>query len=613
MTMVLWPTGDPVTLASGQEVTAGGLAVQAIDKELAGLIRRGLLTNVRPQLVETSGQPTVHVSKPVTPSFPREPAVAPSTDPAFRGSVDVRWFGALGNGDQTLFPYIAETANPATDYQVKPTIPGYRLETRDGIAINMAIRHCRAQGGGSIYIPRGEYRVFCNLETINFDCNFFGDGVGQTVLKNCDASPTTHVFGLVMVFPYSSQAGGGHKSAGGVFPAKKVFIRNMTLDGNGAARAEPTAEFSCQPLRLEGAAQVTVENVHAFNSPLDSLVLQLWTDRPDCWARISNCTFGSAFRNSVSVISGSNMVFSNCMLEDGGRIHSGHSPSVCLDIEPDNVLQVGRNLKFVGCTFRNGVNGAAIAQSYTGVSFEGCYFQQAPDHNAAEFLIITHAGQVEFSNCFFDAVSAHPGRHVHVWIFPSAAVTDHRRLQFARFSGCQFVNVGMLSASGEYGSTILTNCDFKNSRTPVIFGSGRSVTMKSCTLTNVVDVSNMGTGLVAALAVGSAFKGDLDIDGVTVKFDPSQLPLEGSLALTHTLYATGAYFAPSLAATSFARIQNVFVSGYFRKYPLAHGYTPSTARFGDWRGGVHAPPDTPGPPAPGAIWYRNCTQYGDHA
>ena len=98
--------------------------------------------------------------------------------------VNVLDFGAVGDGNQTLYP---------TSYTTDiggGTLTTITQQTADGIAINKAIVYLRSIGGGELYIPKGTYCTWAYLEPIDFPCHIYGDGIDLTIVKNCNTSPT---------------------------------------------------------------------------------------------------------------------------------------------------------------------------------------------------------------------------------------------------------------------------------------------------------------------------------------------------------------------------------------------------------------------------------------
>ena len=78
-------------------------------------------------------------------------AVATTVQDVLRKTVSVKDFGAIGEGNQALYP---------TNYQTDiggSSMTTITQQTADGIAINKAIVHLRSIGGGALYFPKGVY------------------------------------------------------------------------------------------------------------------------------------------------------------------------------------------------------------------------------------------------------------------------------------------------------------------------------------------------------------------------------------------------------------------------------------------------------------------------
>ncbi len=126
----------------------------------------------------------------------------------------------------------------------------------------------------------------------------------------------------------------------------------------------------------------------------------------------------------------------------------------------------------------------------------------------------------------------------------------------------------------------------------------------------MIDVDNANGGADASFCVMSTYEGFLEIDGLHVRVDPDAIP--AGLDLT-CAQAYGIHIAPTLSGVE-AKVANVHVAGYYRKFPTEISGSLSTTDFRDWGSPNLPPADTANQTAaPGAIYYRNCTMYGNSA
>jgi hypothetical protein len=523
---------------------------------------------------------------------------------------NVRDFGAVGNDDQSL--------TNVTPYLSDATIS---QQTRDGDAINSAIRFLREAGGGTLYIPRGTYRVYGNLETINASIRFVGDGDGVTVIKNCDTSPTNaQGYGLFRT---------GDPSAA-VFDGPDEFIdcawEDMTLDGNGAVRAEPDIERRSYCLNLRGFVRCKLKNVSIVNSPCDNLLT--YYPQPNmtanakvelCFLSAVNCVFGASWRNSATLAYGWNQQFSNCRFIDGGGLYSGVPPRACVDIEPDDKTKAIKNITFTNCTFDTAGN-ALLTVSWAGnTKAVGCTFLvRGGSATNLPWPIVYNTSELELADCSIEATDPATTSYIYALHSSDTTATYWRNGKFV-MRGCTLRGVGMhLLAKNIH----LENVSVLNSAIPVLInydGSTQlnSVVIRNLTLTNVVDTTNLGSGPLAALMVKSSVSPKmLDVDTVRVFWDTAQLPVSNSYLAPFLVGAQRKAFGisinPTISATTTFRMANVHAGGYFRDLPNHFGYTPGVDWFRDFVEPFVAPSDTAGTAcAPGAAFYKNCSQRGD--
>ncbi len=509
----------------------------------------------------------------------------------FSGAVNVKWFGAVGDGSEVLV---------SDSYSCNDGEFSYTAQTQDGRAINRALRALRTAGGGHLFFPEGEYVTLHYLEQIDFPARISGAGMGLSTVRNSASSPANV---------------GGH----GIFLSRSnsdyidVSIEDITLDGYGSSRSS-VAERANYPMAFYGRVRGNLERVRSRNSPIDCLLV--YTENSSAVSfRASGCVLEDSFRNTLTLAGGWNQRFTDCLITGGGQVQGGTLPGYCLDIEPDIPANHMENIRFVNCTFRKAKTNIA-GGVWSQASFDSCTF--IAGEGTADFGQpyngIWSGGEFTFNGCrFIDPTLIGSFR-----AYDKTPVGFYVNTQFVELNGCTFEGCGIFS----YGpDTRIKSCTVLNSAFPVLLGGTdiNKVVVSDLSLVNVVDAHNFGDGTFgAAFAVSSLFEGTLDIANVTVRFDPFRFPAGGAdylkLKTAHG-FASGVYIQPTLGATAEATISNVHVSGYYRKYPAAFGLTPNDSAYRDWwtngTAGT-APADTSGLiTTPGAIYYRNCSMYGD--
>ncbi|HPC28941.1 MAG TPA: glycosyl hydrolase family 28-related protein [bacterium] len=276
--------------------------------------------------------------------------------------VDIRDFGAV-EGDTTIV-------------QVKNSV-GSDLrflvdkQTRTGKAIQDAIDFVGRSGGGMILIPQGTWYVYSYIVVKYQNVIITGTG-DSTVLKGMPDSPCVHGYGILQVgFFGKEQPKNGFTG---------ICIENLKIDGNIYQRGKPSAEFQMYNLVVYGdKVQIVIKNITSVNSGIDCLMLS-FRNNPDCSATVSTSRFKGAFRNTVSVCGGSNIIFTNCTVEDAGIPFGGTNPRYCLDIEPNSPdNNPVDHISFSHCVFRNAINCAMGAVWARDVNFTNCLFETGPD------------------------------------------------------------------------------------------------------------------------------------------------------------------------------------------------------------------------------------------
>jgi len=501
--------------------------------------------------------------------------------------LNVKAFGALGDDDQTLYP-----TSYLTD--IGDTLNTITQQTFDGLVINHVITYLKSLGGGSIYLPSGSYRTYAYLLPIDFDCFIFGDSEAETIIKNCDASPTNvHSYGIFNC--------GGDSLV-------KVGFQRLTLDGNADTRTEPTAEFRSYTLSFYKKVRANLSNITSRNSPIDCLLSAYDSSTGESSLSASDCIFDHSFRNTVSLVHGDNQIFTNCTISGGGTVHSGTNPRYCLDVEPNLSTRSLKGVQFSNCHLYNAVN-AIIGCVWSEITLTNCvidaYGSAVPGY---PWAFIFSQCQALLTGCRIN------GKEGELRTLSTNFGTDvagsYRETQYLKivgsvFYGCGFQGVGKRS--------ILKDVTFMNSLYPVIYessGTGRhEVTVENVTLINVLDGVNAGAGALSSFTIKNDTEGPVNINGLTIMIDPASLPTSPS-------FATGTAYGISLSTaglvTSYIKVSNVHIEGYYQKYPNATSQALNASNFRDWGAPNTAPANTAGQTTtPGALYYANCTMYGN--
>lgn len=516
-------------------------------------------------------------------------AVATTVQDVLRKTVSVKDFGAIGEGNQALYP---------TNYQTDiggSSMTTITQQTADGIAINKAIVHLRSIGGGALYFPKGVYRTWAYLEPIDFPCRIYGDGIDLSIVKNCDMSPTnTNSYGIF--------------NCGGTTPISIEFM-DMTLDGNATVRAKPTSEFRSYPIAFYGKVNGKVTRIKSINSPIDCFYTS-YENAVTSSMQVSDCTLDNSFRNTVALVAGWNQTFVNCSISGGGQVQGGTNPRYCLDIEPNLGTLPIKKLAFSNCHFFNAVNVIA-GGVWCEALFSNCTFD-AYGSNVVGYPWAFNFGQcqVELTGCKINGKDGElRGQAVHY--YSKTAGGAYETDQYLKIVGCSFYGCGF---KGIGVRSLLKDCLFMNSRYPVIYESASTgrheISVENVTLINVIDVFNVGAGTTSSFAVKNTTEGPVIIDGLNIVVDPDSLPSTPSFS---TGYAYGIYLSATGLSSAEIKASNLHMSGFYQKYPVATGQALNASNFRDWGSPTLPPANTAGQTAgPGAIYYANCTMYGNN-
>lgn len=494
--------------------------------------------------------------------------------------INVRQFGARGNDDQATY---------AADYRTDTRkLTAMKMQTADGIAINRAISYLRSIGGGKLRIPKGVYRVYGYLETIDFPCYIYGDGVDSTILKNCDASPVnTDGYGIFEVEPVTKC---------------DVAFSNMTLDGNATLRKKPEKEFRSYPIAFYGKVNGRVTSLKSVNSPIDCFYTN-YENSDDCSMQVSNCIFENSFRNTMSLVSGWNQSYSNCEIKGGGMVHGGTNPRYCLDIEPNNSANPIKNLKFANCSFSGAIN-AIVGGTWCEATFVGCNIHAVGGLKPGmPWAFLFGQSRVSMMGC---RVSGDADSMQNLAkSFNTYVPGNYKDDQYLKIIGCEFIGCGFHAIGRR---TFIQNTSFVNSRAAIVIeGSGKfknEVYISGLTAINVVDCVNLGA-VSSSLVVKGIYNGRVLVENVSIVIDEESLPAKPSFA---SLAAMGVFIKNPVASSAEVKVSNVHVCGYYKAYPSATRQAPNPGNFRDWGMPILAPANSPGQSVvKGTVYFNNCT------
>ena len=203
----------------------------------------------------------------------------------------------------------------------------------DTTSIQSAIDNAAANGGGTIIVPGGIYRV--KAITIKDGVNFIGSGPKLTVFRATEETKylITMKGGLICDLTVYGT------------PTEETSGDNWVVGAKGIGQGSSALAVHVISVR-DAPNGAIISNVQAFEARYDCLYV-----RGSKGLRVRDCVFNRAGRNVVSMVgSDEDFVFSNCTIGSlWGLYH--------FDIEPGDGRYVRDGL-FVNCTFDGGKAGA---------------------------------------------------------------------------------------------------------------------------------------------------------------------------------------------------------------------------------------------------------------
>lgn len=501
---------------------------------------------------------------------------------------NIKAWGAKGDGDQTLL---------ATNKTVDGGQVAVTQETHDGICRDNTLSYIKSVGGGELFIPSGEYRVYAYAPDLDFDVSIIGEGRDLSILKSCDSSPVQNGYGVLASY-------GNTK--------RHIKLIDFTIDGNvdvrgiGSVRAYNFAMYGDN-------LTVFSSNFSSINSPIDCWYSNVNPDSNN-GVYAEGLFLDHSGRNTMSLVGAQNHVYVGCTVSGGGTAGSGINPRACLDVEPNDPAKTCRNIKFSSTTFKKAVNQLTIS-SWGEVDYDNCTFDAGTDNPNSgipgreeyPWLFNSSNSQVTYDNCKFLKKDNYTGVGK---IFNDNGQGEYVNTQIAKFSNCFGEGVGVhgIGFKGSFSDVELTN-----SLIPfLIDGTGtQEVEINNLTLVNVLDGTNFGAGSEASFAIKNRTEGDVYIDGLKVLIKPDKFP-SSNFDTGNIVRHRGVSLDASGATDTTWRIRNVHSDGYYRLLPNKLGLPINASNFRDW-GFPNQPPadDTSNTINPGAPSYKDCTMRGD--
>tara|TARA_B100001063_G_C16779142_1_gene569416 strand:- start:27425 stop:29653 length:2229 start_codon:yes stop_codon:yes gene_type:complete len=500
----------------------------------------------------------------------------------------IKAWGAKGDGDQTLL---------ATNKTVDGGQVVITEETHDGICRDNALLYIKSVGGGELFIPSGEYRVYAYSPDLDFDISITGEGRDLSIFKSCDSSPVQNGYGVLASY-------GNTK--------RHIKLINFTINGNvdvrgiGSVRAYNFAMYGDN-------LTVFSSNFSSINSPIDCWYSNVNPDSNN-GVYAEGLFLDHSGRNTMSLVGAQNHVYVGCTVSGGGTAGSGINPRACLDVEPNDPSKTCRNIKFSSTTFKRAVNQLTIS-SWGEVDYDNCTFDAGTDNPNSgvvgreqyPWLFNSSNSQVTYDNCKFLKKDNYAGVGK---IFNDNGQGEYVNTQIAKFSNCFGEGVGVhgIGFKGSFSDVELTN-----SLIPfLIDGTGtQEADINNLTLVNVLDGTNFGAGSEASFAIKNRTEGDVYIDGLKVLIKPDKFP-PSNFDTSNIVRHRGVSLDASGATDTTWRIRNVHSDGYYRLLPNKLGLPINAGNFRDW-GFPNQPPadDTSNTINPGTPSYKDCTMRGD--
>lgn len=377
--------------------------------------------------------------------------------------------------------------------------------TNDTDAFSAAAAVLSSNGGGTFYIPPGNYILgkqtfagesgkgysyksapMVNITGCIYPVTIQADNARLTMapdLKYGSFDPVTgEVFEPALPFydgDYEADLGYMFNILGN---RKVTFVGDLELDGNcediqmGGLWGDKGRQIPAYGVRFANNREVRVlGNLYTHHHCLDGVYMGQYVGydatepRP---ALLTNITSEYNCRQGLSLTGGSSITIQNCKFSYTGKAMSVSAPGAGVDIEAE--LGKVRNVAFVDCDFidNTGCGLVADAGDIADVTFSGCNFS---GHNSQ--VLWPKKPRMVFDSCSIDGAlvnaygsSSTPGDST---VFSNCNFTDDtlrvhspsafRLIDTVNFPGVTFNDCSFTSVSGRYSDfrdAILNDCTF---------------------------------------------------------------------------------------------------------------------------------------------------------
>lgn len=213
-------------------------------------------------------------------------------------------------------------------------------------AINAAINEVSAAGGGTVFVPRGVYKI---------------TGVsGQRILIKNKVN--------LEFAPGSMLMSGNHSNVSlmiSIDTTNQSTIRDVTVEGNGLIISGSTSSaftqygfhVNCQN-SSDVLQNIIVRNINVIKMRTDGLTVG---GSVNCYPTdifFQNVVCDGCYRNGGSVVQGKRIYFEDCRFINT----AGASPEAGFDVEPDANLYI-EDVVFTRCSFRNNAGNGLYVQT----------------------------------------------------------------------------------------------------------------------------------------------------------------------------------------------------------------------------------------------------------
>lgn len=294
---------------------------------------------------------------------------------------------------------VSTPARTAAVYNVKDYGAKADGIANDYAAIQRAIADLNRAGTGTLYFPKGVYKVdevFRQDEkgrVLNNRSHFYLTGLNNVTLKG----DTGTVISIKGDFHKKAEWSIPARNAGYSFTqqisfifkqCRKVSIENLEINGNcDKMTRESTVTESHSMGFLFGESiqdennDVSIRNCYIHHMATDGI----------CWKGKGGGLYGENLklknngRCALSIVQGKNMQFVNCEFSETGVTgkYESHSPNTGVDIENESWSTI-ENIRFENCRFVKNKNTQFVATGFdgvgagrtTGVHLTNCYFEE---------------------------------------------------------------------------------------------------------------------------------------------------------------------------------------------------------------------------------------------